>query len=232
MKRIFTVGAILVSFILLFAVKTETLAQSPTFSQNRNKLNQEERKEVKAGNLKNTTKLLNLPGNISNTKVSSISGTVITVTTSENKTVTVNTDNNTKYRRRFWGSSSLSEISKGDELNIWGRYTNEEKTTMNARLIRNLSIQKRQGVFIGTVQSKTTSGFTLVTVNRGNQAVTIDAKTKYFNRKGLGVKLNDIADGNRVKVRGLWDNKLSTITEVTRVTDFSIPAIVTPTPKK
>ena len=41
----------------------------------------------------------------------------------------------------------------------------------------------------------------------------------------------DVQVGHRVRVKGLWDNKLNKITEVTQVKDFTIPAQgVAPTP--
>lgn len=155
-------------------------------------------------------------------KVDSISGTTLTVS-KDGKTYTINTDASTKFRRLFWGKSSLSEISVGDNLNVWGKWTDDAQTTILARMIRDTSIMKRFGVFIGTVKSKDTASFVITTVNRGDQTVSFDNNTKFVNRKGATISYNDVNVGDRVKVRGLWDKTLSKITQVTQVKDFSLP---------
>ena len=55
----------------------------------------------------------------------------------------MNITEKTQLRRHFGGKSSLSESSVGDEVNVIGRYTDETKSTIEAALIRNKSIQKR-----------------------------------------------------------------------------------------
>lgn len=211
MKKIAYLGASILTLFVILSVNGAVYAQSPT--------------------AKKQVRFLPTPAHLVNTSVTAISGNTLTVT-KDSKPYTINTDANTKFRRRFWGKSSLSEISVGDELNIWGKWTDEGKTTISARLIRDLSIQKRQGVFIGQMQGKSDSGFTLQTKNRGVQTVTTDKKTKYYNRMGRLITVNDLNVNDTVKVRGLWDSKLNTITEVLYVKDFSIPVKpATPTPK-
>lgn len=208
MKKIAYLGASILTLFIILGVNGTVYAQSPT--------------------TKKQARFVPTAAHLANTSVTAISGTILTVT-KDGKPYTINTDTKTQFRRRFWGKGTLSEISVGDEVNIWGKWTDEGKTTIAARLVRDLSIQKRQGVFIGQIQGKTDSGFTLQTINRGTQTVTVDAKTKYYNRIGRLISFNDLNANDKVKVRGLWDNKLNTITEVLYVKDFSIPA--TPTPK-
>ncbi len=69
------------------------------------------------------------------------------------------------------GKSNLNEFSIGDEVNIIGKYINEEKTTIDAILIRNLSIQKRWGVFFGEVITKSANNFVIRTLQRGDLTV-------------------------------------------------------------
>lgn len=53
------------------------------------------------------------------------------------------TTGETKFRRRFGMKSSLiKEISIGDKVDIWGEWTDEGKTILEARLIRNIKIFK------------------------------------------------------------------------------------------
>lgn len=162
-------------------------------------------------------------------ELTAINETTLTVT-KESKNYTVLTDGNTKFRRKFWGESSLAELTVGDKLNIIGTWDDEAKTTIKAKLVRDLSIQKRHGVFFGTINSKSEIGFTMDIVRRGSQNITVGSNTKYINRKGESISLADLAVGHRVRVRGLWNSNLSTITEVVRVKDFTLPPKTTEVP--
>lgn len=167
---------------------------------------------------------------IINATLTAKNGTTLTVS-KENKQYTVLTDSNTKLRRRFWGKAILDEFQVNDNLQIYGTWTDDTKTTIQAKLIRNTSIQKRFGVFFGTVQSLTSNGYVMTTIVRGNQTVTVGSTTKFVNRREQTITQSDIIVEHKVRVKGLWDNKNNTITEVTQVKDFSLPPFVTPTPK-
>lgn len=136
-------------------------------------------------------------------------------------------DNNTRLRRRFWGKATLEEMSVGDLVNVLGKWTDEAKSTIQARLVRDTSIQKKYGVFFGTVTSL--SPFIMDT-HRGAQTVTFSTASKFVNRKGETMGQVEILVGHRVRVRGLWDSKLNTITEVAQVKDYSLPVKPSPTP--
>ena len=149
--------------------------------------------------------------------------------TKEGNTYTVNTDVNTRYRRRFGGESKLSEISVNDTVNILGKWQNEEKTQILATHIRDLSIQKRHATFFGTVKTKTDITLVLTTVNRGEQTVTIISSTKLVNRKMEEITMSDIQIGHRIRVKGIWDLTSKTVTETIQIKDFSIPIQPSPT---
>ena len=163
--------------------------------------------------------------------ISAISGTTLTVKAKDGKQFTILTDTKTQFRRRFWGKSSLSEMNVGDMVNVIGRWTDDAKTTIQARLVRDLSIQKRNGTFFGTVQSVSASGFVMQTLKRGTLTVTTSASTKFVNRKGETIAKGDVIVGHKVRVGGLWDSKLNTLTEVAHVKDFSLPVKPTETQK-
>lgn len=163
-------------------------------------------------------------------KVVAKEGTTLTIIR-DGENYTVLTDEKTQFRRKFWGKSSLEEISVGDLVNIIGKWTSEEKTEIRAILIRNLSVQKRRGVFFGKIKSVSGSGFVMETAKKSELAVTIEASTKLVNRKMEVITLADIKVGHRVRVRGLWDSTKKTITEVKQVKDFSIPVIPSPSPE-
>lgn len=146
----------------------------------------------------------------------------------DEKTYQVNITEKAQLRRHFGGKSSLSEFSVGDEVNVIGRYTDETKSTIEAVLIRNKSIQKRWGLFFGEVLLKEGTFLTIKTVNRGDLKVNIVNSTKLINRRKQVITLNDIQVGHRIRVKGVWDRDLREIRETEEIKDFSLP----PTPTK
>ena len=99
-------------------------------------------------------------------------------------------------------------------------------------MVRNLSIQKRYGVFFGVVQSLNANGWVMTTIStkRENQTVIVSTSTKFINRKEVTITQGDIAVGHRVRVKGLWDKSNNTVSEVTSVKDFNLPPKPSPTP--
>ena len=170
----------------------------------------------------------NKRGEILNVQVTAKDATSITVDNG-GTSVKVDVTADTHFRRKFWGKSTLAEISVGDSVDVIGKWANESKTEIKAVLIRDLSIQKRFGVFFGTVKTITDTGFTMTTIQRGEETVTLDT-AKLINRVGQTIKSSDILVGHRVRVRGLWDALKFTITGVTEVKDFSIPVVPSPAP--
>ncbi len=162
-------------------------------------------------------------------KVTAIDGATLTVSDKNGKSFIVQTDEKTQFRRRFWGKGSLAEILVGDMVNVIGLWTDDAHTMIQARLVRDISIQKFMGVFFGTVQSPTGSGWVMTTLGRGNQTVTVSSSTKFTDRKSKNISQSDIVVGHKVRVRGLWDRNAGTITEVSAVKDFSLPPFPTGT---
>lgn len=188
---------------------------------------QNDKKELK-NDAKDLLKL-NRGAKILNGTVTAKDGVNLTVE-KDGKSYIVQTDGKTQFRRHFWGKSSFDEISVGDRVNVYGKFTDDAQTTILARLIRDVSITKRFGAFVGTVADLTGSTFTLNSVARGAQKVTLDGSTKCVNRKEETISCTaDVQNGHRVRVKGMWDKTNSTITGVAQLKDYSLPTIVTPT---
>jgi hypothetical protein len=210
--------------ILLGVISSPCHAVDPTKAQIRQEI-KEKKEELKPTILAFKGKAAKIIGG----QISGLNNTVLTVT-KEGKSYTIATSANTQFRRHFWGKAELSEMSVGDNVNVWGKWADDTQTTINAYLIRNTSIMKRFGVFLGTVKSKSDQSFVLQTVERGDQTVYLDSKTKFTDRKGAS-SYSQVNTGDRVKVRGMWDKTLSKITEVTLVKDFSQPVKPSLSPK-
>ncbi len=142
---------------------------------------------------------------------------------------TVNITTNTILIRRFGARAPLTEFTVGDEVQVYGKWTDTNKTAINARVVRDLSIQKRHGTFVGTVQSLSATGFVLTPVSRPAQTVTVSSTTKYVERKNILIAFSSLAVGHKVMVSGLWDTKTNTVTGANLVKDYSLPALTTPT---
>jgi len=173
-------------------------------------------------------KFTNRRGELNKVTVTAKDATSITVDNG-GVSVKVDIDSNTHFRRKFWGKSSLAEISVNDSVDVIGRWTSEDKTEIKAVVIRDLSIQKRFGVFFGTVKTITDTGFVMTTIQRGDETITLDPATKLINRKGQVITASDIQVGQIIRVRGLWDSANFTVTEITEVKDFNLPPFVAPT---
>ena len=120
----------------------------------------------------------------------------------------------------------------GDTVHVIGTWEDEAKTTIQAILVRDASIQKRNGVFFGTVATVTGNTITVNTDKRGVQSVTVGKTTKFINKRGQSITQADVVTGHRIRFRGLWDNTNGTVTEVTQIKDFNLPVVATPTLKK
>lgn len=225
-------GKSIILGIALLILISPVAAQSPTQTKGGEK--KEIRQEIKATIMPKPSIVPKIKGTrvvILGGKIESISGTVLTVSKDGN-TYTVNTDGRTVSRRKFFGAAKLTEMQAGDMVNVHGKWADEAKKTIQVTLIRDLSIQKRRGVFFGTVDSVSGNTIMLSTEKRGKQTVTITSATRLVNRKMQRIKVTDIAAGHRIRIKGLWDSANNTITEVVQIKDFSLPVIVTPTGKK
>ena len=164
-------------------------------------------------------------------ELTAINGKTLSVKENNGKIYSVLVNDKTILRRRFGGESKLSEFSPGDMVHIVGQWTDEKKGTISAFHIRNASIEKRPGVFIGEVTTRGSDSFMFAPVNRPPQTVMIGPSVRMVNRMEQPIPFSDIEVGHKVRVKGLWDREVNTMTEVDHVKDFSIPP-PRPLPKK
>src|SRR3989339_1782907 len=138
---------------------------------------------------------------------------------SEDGTFQVNITDKTKILRKFGGKSSLAELSVGDEVMVFGKFTDDTKSIIDAKTIKNNSIQKRFGAFFGKVTIKNTDNFIMETEERGIQTVYF-GNAKFVQRNEITMIYADLKVGDRVRVKGIWDKTLSKITEVIQIKIF------------
>lgn len=159
---------------------------------------------------------------VGNGKITINNTSSLSVALNKGQNITVNIDSaTTKLLRRFGGKADISELQSGDTVRIIGTWTDASHTAVNARIVQDMSIQKKNGTFAGIVQSLTSGGFVLESKARGEQTVTISSGTILRSRKGTTITQDQIVVGNRVTLTGLWDRNAHTITEVSRIRDLS-----------
>ncbi len=155
-------------------------------------------------------------------EVASVGENTLTVTGDDGKSYVLNINSETKLVRRFGGLSTISEFNVGNKINAFGVFTSEDETTVDVKMIRNLSIQKKWGVFFGTVKSKGDASFTLESSNRGTQTVYVEG-AEFKNRREEEMVYADVQVDQRVRVKGMWDRSSNEITDVDEVKNFSVP---------
>ncbi len=186
-------------------------AQTPTLTHK-----QELREKLEAKIEKINTNAVIISG-----KITSIEGLDLKIEKSD-KTYTIHTSPETSMRRRFWGKTELLDMSVGDTVNIIGRFTDTSRTVIEAKLIRDTSIQVHNAIFAGTL--KGISGNTLVfeSLKHTTQTATVSSETKFTNRKNQPVTLTDLKIGHTIRIKGLWNRDKSTLINVTNIKDYSL----------
>lgn len=167
-------------------------------------------------------------GNVANGEVTAVNGSTFTLT-KDGKNITVQTTSTTKITRHFWGVSSIADIKVGHRLNVWGTWTDTNKTTLNAKIIRDLSIVKRFAVIMGTVTSNSGTTIVIASPNRGSQTAITTTSTKIVNRSETTMLQSDIKIGDRIRIAGTWDKTINTMSETQSIKDFSQPVKIKPT---
>lgn len=147
--------------------------------------------------------------------IKAIDGNNLTVV-SKDKIYTVIVTGQTSLRRKFGSTAKLTEFAVGNILQVQGNKTAE--TTIEARLIRNLSIQKKNGTFVGTIESIDVANkkLVLVPVKRAKVTVSIEVGTKIMEREVVK-SFADLIIGIKVSASGMWDSSNNTLIETSKV---------------
>jgi hypothetical protein len=140
---------------------------------------------------------------------SNISGTTLTLTSSDGTVYSVDASN-VQTTRKYGASTQISAIQNGDTLNVRGTLSGSD---ISAVYVRDTSLQAKNGTFSGTVTALNSPSFTLQSTSRGSQTVNTDSTT-VFNENGKTDSngISDIMVGSKVIVTGVWDSANSNIT--------------------
>ncbi|MFA6428790.1 MAG: DUF5666 domain-containing protein [Candidatus Buchananbacteria bacterium] len=126
------------------------------------------------------------------------------------QTYTVNLTANTNLIRKFGGKSNLAEFGIGDQVQVTGILDND--TTITAKSVRDVSIQKRWGNFTGAIESldSSTQTFSLQPVKRDLQTVKTTLDTK-ITKAGQTLTFTDLKIADQVIISGVWNTTTNQI---------------------
>lgn len=151
-------------------------------------------------------------------KVTAVAGNTISASTSwgvANLAWTVNLMSDSKMIRKSEGKSSMAEISVGDLISFQGNLvtTSVSPIIVNATIVKNWSIQKRNESINGTVKSVDATNLKFVLASSKNGDITVSTSSSTVFKKGdnAGV-FADVVVGVRVSVKGLHDSQLKQLT--------------------
>lgn len=120
----------------------------------------------------------------------------------------------TEFTRRYGGASSLGEITVGDYVSFSGPLDSTQSVGMvNAKVVKDFSIQKVNTSFSGTVASVNASSttFVLTTKERGNIVVQV-SNTTTIKKGSFNASFSDITVGQKIsKTYGVWDTIAGTL---------------------
>lgn len=142
-------------------------------------------------------------------KVTAVSGSVISAATvfgSTNLMWTINVTDSTNFVQRSNKQSNLSDISVGDFVSFKGDLVTTASTlTVNAKILKDWSVQKKKISLIGKVVSLATNSFVLTTDERGQLTVNVGTSTVFSKGDATVVTFADVHVGDKVSANGTFD---------------------------
>lgn len=199
-------------------IKLENHAEAKAEHQDKKDEQKEEKQEKKLN--KATTVVGTIIGIPSTTST-------LTINAKSGGTFTVNIAN-AELKRRFGAPMTAADFQVNDQVEVKGTVSS---TLITATMIRDLSLQARNGEFSGTVVSVTTNSFVLQSANRGLQTINLTASTT-IKKNGQPAILTDLTAGAKVKVAGVWNRTNENVTAksvniIVKVTQIHIVGTVT-----
>lgn len=130
------------------------------------------------------------------------------------KEVTVLVDAKTKFVRKYWGKSSLGELTIGDKLDVTVK-TNEDGTVTASR-VKDNTLQWTWKVHNGVIEDldATAKTFTLKQNEKKSVKVLVNDKTKILvpPYSSTSSTFADLQNGQIAHIRGTINNKTKVIT--------------------
>ncbi len=137
--------------------------------------------------------------------VTAVSSTGFTITSSNNATLTVNTES-AKIIQIPRAVITLSDIAVGDRVHVTGTKVD---SVVTASVVYSMPMNSKFAKEKGTVTAVTDTTVTIQ--NKSGETVTVntDADTQVVDQNGDATALAEVNTGAKVKVFGIWDTVLN-----------------------
>lgn len=201
LKSPYLAGIMVASAIILPSAAAQAATTAPGYKINKLAIHKTAKSRVTQAKL-NVAKT----GNLVRGKITSISGTTISLTDKNNTAYTIDASQ-AKTIRRFGASTAVANLQVGDMLSAHGTLNG---TTLTADWIRDVSLQGMNSAFLGKVTAVNGSSFAVQTKGRGTLTINTDAATVF--KKGT---LTDVAVGKTILAKGVWDTTNKNLTAKT-----------------
>src|SRR4030042_4234271 len=151
---------------------------------------------------------------LKNAVITAIDTATETITATKNGlTYTIDASGAT-FRRKYGAKCDIYELMTGDYVWVWGTMSGTNGT---ARKMKDYSIQKWKGSFVGTITSvddltvysdgegNSYQQFEIDSRHRGDQIIRVYDTTR-IKYKGASRIFSDLAVGQEVVAKGIWNN--------------------------
>lgn len=125
-----------------------------------------------------------------------------------------------------WNTGELDNFVVGDLVNVYGFIEENNPFLINAKTVRNLSLQKHLSIFRGVIQNLSNSTFSLLTEKNGTITVVVKDDTKIIRTEKTAciqiyppvncplsasrlITFADLKEGEKAIVRGEYDKNLN-----------------------
>lgn len=139
--------------------------------------------------------------------------------TAQNITYTVSINSRTKLVKRYGGKITFPQYKVGDEVIVVGQFSNEEKTALTARVLRNMRLRSHRATITTKIKGL---GADSISIDSG-QFIDIPTGLLLTNRLGSTITIDHLRPGDTVKITGSFDPDGKLITDLTEVRDLAIP---------
>ena len=137
--------------------------------------------------------------------VTAVSSTGFTITSSNNATLTVNTEA-AKIIQIPRAVITLSDIAVGDKVHVTGTKVD---SVVTASVVYSMPMNSKFAKEKGIVTAVTDTSITIQDKSGETVTVKTDADTQVVDQNGQATTLAEINTGEKVKVFGLWDTVLN-----------------------
>lgn len=150
---------------------------------------------------------------LKNAVITAIDTATETITATKNgATYTIDASGAT-FRRKYGAKCDIYELTTGDYIWVWGTMSG---TNITARKMKDMSIQKWKASFVGTITTVDSAAYTdgegrsyqqfeIESRHRGNQIIRVYDTTR-IRYKGASRTFSDLAVGQEVVAKGIWNN--------------------------